>query len=58
MLSGLNALELRLISLGHYMYDYIRPPKLHDALRYLKANDPLYADIDVNEQWIEDAMTN
>ena len=40
------------------MYDYIRPPKLHDALRYLKANDPLYADIDVNEQWIEDAMTN
>ena len=43
---------------GHYMYDYIRPQKFLDALRFLKANNPLYADIDVNEQWIEDAMTN
>ena len=23
---------------GHYMYDYVRPQKLHDALRYLKAS--------------------
>ena len=37
------------------MYDYVRPQKLLDVL---KANNPLYADIDVNEQWIEDAMTN
>ena len=36
------------------MYNYIRPQKLLDVL---KANNPLYADIDVNEQWIEDAMT-
>ena len=43
---------------GHYMYDYIRPQKLLDALRYLKANNPLYADIDVNEQWLEEAMAN
>ena len=43
---------------GHYMYDYIRPQKLLDALRYLKANSPLYADIDVNEQWLEEAMAN
>ena len=40
------------------MYDYIRPQKLLDALRFLKANNPLYADIDVNEQWVEEAMAN
>jgi len=28
---------------GHYMYDYIRPQKILDALRYLKVNNPLYA---------------
>ena len=38
------------------MYDYVRPQKVLDALRYLKANNPLYADIDVNEQWLEEAM--
>ena len=43
---------------GHYLYDYIRPQKLLDGLRYLKANNPLYADIDVNEQWVEEAMAN
>ena len=43
---------------GHYMYDYIRPQKLFHALRYLKANNLLYADIDVNEQWVEEAMAN
>ena len=42
---------------GHYMYDYIRPQKILDALRYLKANNPLYANIDINEQWVEEAMT-
>jgi len=26
---------------GHYMYDYIRPQKIFDALRYLKVNNPL-----------------
>jgi hypothetical protein len=40
------------------MYDYIRPHKLLDALRYLKANNPLYADIDINEQWVEEALAN
>ena len=40
---------------GHYMYDYI---KLLNTLRFLKANNPLYADINVNEQWVEEAMAN
>ena len=35
---------------GHYMYDYITPQKLPDALRFLKANNTLYADIEVNEE--------
>ena len=43
---------------GHYMYDYVTPQKLLDALRFLKASNPLYADIDVNEQWVEAAMAN
>ena len=43
---------------GHYMYDYITPQKFLDALRFLRANNPLYADINVNEQWVEAAMGN
>ena len=40
------------------MYDYITPQKLLDALSFLKANNPMYADIDVNAEWLETAMGN
>ena len=40
------------------MYDYITPQKLLDALTFLKANNPLYADIDVNDEGLEAAMAN
>ena len=40
------------------MYDYISPEKILTALRWLKRNNPLYADIDVNEEWLEQAMAN
>lgn len=43
---------------GHYMYDHITPKKPVDALKFLKANNPLYAHVDVNEQWLEEAMAN
>ena len=43
---------------GHYMYDYITPQKPLDALKFSKTNNPLYADIDINEQWFEEALTN
>ena len=33
------------------MYDYITPQKPLDALKFLKANNPVYAHIEVNEQW-------
>ena len=32
---------------GHYMYDFVTPEKLTNALRWLKINNPLYADIEV-----------
>lgn len=48
-------LKRRVAYRGHYMYEYIRPQKI-DALRYVKANNPLYADININEQWVEEAM--
>lgn len=40
------------------MYDYITPQKLLDALTFLKAKNPLYADIHVNKKWLEAAMAN
>ena len=51
-------LKRKLAYKGHYMYDYITPQKLLDALSFLKANNPLYADIDVNQEWLESAMAN
>ena len=40
------------------MYDYITPQKLLDALTFLKARNSLYADIDVNTEWLETATAN
>ena len=40
------------------MYDCITLQKLLDALSFLKANNPSYADIDVNTEWLETAMDN
>ena len=51
-------LKRKLAYKGHYMYDYITPQKLLDALSFLKANNPLYADIDVNQEWLEAAVAN
>ena len=35
---------------GHYMYDFVTPEKILDALRWLKANHPQYADVELNEE--------
>ena len=40
------------------MYDYISPEKVLTALKWLKQNNPLYTDIDINEEWLEQAMAN
>ena len=38
-------LKRKLSFKGHYMYDYVSPDKVTRALLWLKANNPLYADI-------------
>ena len=51
-------LKRKLTYRGHYLYDYVTPQKLLEALRFLKANNPLYVDIDINEEWLEEAIAN
>ena len=41
---------------GHYMYDYVTPQHILDALRWLKQNNPLYKDINVNTDWVAQAL--
>ena len=36
-----------------YIHNTIRPEKVISALHYLKNNNPLYADIEINEDWIQ-----
>ena len=40
------------------MYDNISPEKFLTALRWLKANNPLYTNININDEWLEQAMAN
>jgi hypothetical protein len=40
------------------MYDYISPEKVLTALRWLKENNPLYANVDINDEWLDQAMAN
>ena len=39
------------------MYDYVTPRNLI-TLKFLKANNPLYSHIDINEEWLEQAFAN
>ena len=36
-----------------YLHDTIRPEKVVTALNYLKNHNPMYADIEINENWIQ-----
>jgi len=49
-------LKRKLCYKGHYMYDYIQPAKVLGALQWLKSNNPLYYDIELNENWLSDAV--
>ena len=51
-------LKRKLAYKGHYMYDCITPEKVLGALTWLKDNNPLYADIDINQEWLEHGMTD
>ena len=48
-------LKRRLCYKGHYMYEYVRPDKVMAALEWLKVNNPLYNDININRNWEDDA---
>ena len=43
---------------GYYMYDYIRPNVVFSALQWLKNNNPLYKDIEINTSWMLDALND
>ena len=51
-------LKRKLAYRGHYMYDYITPEKVLCALKWLKENNTLYSDIDINQEWLEHGMTD
>ena len=37
------------------MCQYIRPAKVLAALQWLKVNNPLYSDVEINSDWLSDA---
>ena len=50
-------LKRKLVYRKHYMYDFISPEKVLNALRWLKANNPLYADVDINVHWMQESIS-
>ena len=40
---------------GHYMYDFITPEKILDALRWLKLHHPQYANVAINDKWSKES---
>ena len=44
-------LKRKLCYKGHYMFQYVRPVKVLAALQWLKLNNPLYKDIEINDDW-------
>ena len=47
-------LKRRLCYKGHYMYDSVHPERMMMALDWLKANNILYGDININDVWTEE----
>ena len=48
-------LKRKLCYKRHYMYQYVRPAKVLAALQWLKLNNPLYKDVDINSDWVSNA---
>ena len=44
-------LKRRLQYKGHYMFQSVRPDKIMIALKWLKENNELYADIEISQDW-------
>ena len=48
-------LKRKLCYKGHYMYQYVQPAKVLAALQWLKLNNSLYKDIEINSDWVSDS---
>ena len=48
-------LNRKLCYKGHCMYQYVRPAKVLEALQWLKLNNPLYKDVEINSNWVSNA---
>ena len=48
-------LKRKLCYKGHYMFQCVRPAKVLAALEWLKANNPLYRDVEINMDWEQHA---
>ena len=51
-------LKRKLCYKGHYMFQYVRPAKVLTALEWLKTNNPLYQNVQVNTHWEQHASQN
>ena len=51
-------LKRKLCYKTHHYQGYVLPDKVMTALQWLKTNNPLYAAIDINDSWLEDAPTD
>ena len=49
-------LKRKLCYKGHYMYSFVRPSEVIIALEWLKNNDPLHKDVNIDQEWIENAI--
>ena len=46
-------LKRKLCYKGSYMFKNIRPEQIKKALKWLKEHNPLYQDVDINDEWEE-----
>ena len=51
-------LKRKLCYKGHYMHGYVRPDVVLNALSWLKVHNPLYKDIEINQNWVADAAVD
>ena len=45
-------LKRKLTYKGHYEYQYVNRDHIKEALQYLKRTNPYYADIEFNDNWL------
>ena len=49
-------LKRKLSYKSYCLYDYVSPQKLTNALKWHKANNPLNADIEIADDWVENVI--